>query len=482
MTDPMLIIERLRVTGPAGTPVLSDVSLVVGAGESVGIIGESGSGKTTLGLAALGVVRPGLSLAGGTVRLADHELLGLSERARRRLRRQRVAWLSQDPAAALTPTMPVHRQVSEMLNSPTPQQVADRLRALDLPTDPAFLRRLPRQLSGGQQRRVALARALASRPDLVLLDEPTASLDARSGLALIAEVSAAQRELGFALVLITHDLDLVARTCDRTLTLRAGRAVHEALPSSADTTDVNPVSRPWVSGPALLQVRDLRAGYGGAPVVRDISFDVAATEAVALIGPSGIGKSTVARTIAGLHSPTSGALTVDGSPLAPTAALRTADQRAAVQLVPQDSAGALHPRRSVRASVARPARLLRGLSRAKALAEADELLAKVGLHPELGARRPGELSGGQRQRVVLARALAARPRLLICDEVTSALDTVSASAVLDLLDDLRARLGIAVLHITHDRTIVRERCDRVIELVDGAGADQPQLSTTGGNS
>ncbi|WP_017579944.1 ABC transporter ATP-binding protein [Nocardiopsis valliformis] len=500
MTAETLVVENLSVTDPAGAPVLSGVGLRLSAGERLAVVGESGAGKSTLGLAALGVVRPGLRRAHGSVRVAGEDVFALSERARRRLRRTTTAWLSQDPASALTPTMAVRKLIAEQLGRASRAEVAERLRALDLPDDAAFQDRLPHQLSGGQQRRVALARALAASPRLVVLDEPTAGLDPAAARTLVTEVGRLQRELGFALLAITHDLGLMARECDEVLVLDGGRVADrgpDALVRIRADTGAEPTPRafvtdrrepasgqhapaPGIDGPEsgrmdtrpLLRVESLAVGHGAGDLLRGVDFEVAAGEAVALVGPSGSGKSTLARCLAGLHPPSSGTVALDGRVLAPRARRRTPDQRAHLQLVGQDPLGALHPRRSVRSSISGPARLLRGLSRAAADEEAIALLDLVGLPVGLGDRRPRELSGGQCQRVVLARALAVRPRLLVCDEVTSALDRATAREVTGLIDELRTHRGLAVLHVTHDPDVVRSGCDRVLALSDGTVADR----------
>ncbi|WP_165367449.1 ATP-binding cassette domain-containing protein, partial [Phytoactinopolyspora endophytica] len=320
MTRDVIVVDDLRVGSRTG-PVLTDVSYRLGAGERLAIVGESGAGKTTLALAALGVVRPGLRRLAGTVHLTGRDLFAIPERTRRALRRHSTAWLAQDPAAALTPTMPVGRQIAELLDSPSPERIADRLRAVSLPDDEEFRRRLPGELSGGQQRRVALARALAAQPQLVVLDEPTAGLDTVTSRAVVAEIERWQTELGFALLVVTHDLELAARSCDEVLVLHEGRMVeagptvdvltsprHEytrrlvdaypdaesgqraATHTSVDTTvDTSAHSR------QVLRADDVHAGFGATAVLHGVSVDIAAGECVAMIGPSGSGKSTLAR-------------------------------------------------------------------------------------------------------------------------------------------------------------------------------------------
>lgn len=484
MTTP-LDIAGLQIIGAARRPIVDGITLRVGPGERVGIVGESGAGKTTLALAALGIIRPGLRLSGGHVRLCGHDIFALPERGRRRLRRRDTAWLGQDPASTLTPTMRVDQQISELL-SPAERDhdtVRRRLDSVGLPTDAAFLHRLPAELSGGQQQRLALARALAPQPRLVVLDEPTSRLDSGTRSLIIAELDRLHREQHFALLVISHDLDLVARLADRIVVLRGGRQVEAGASGQTLRTPAHPYTRrlvdaypdprahhphpPPASDHAVLSVHSLAAGYGHGNVVHDVCLQVRPGEGLALVGASGSGKSTLARCLAGLHQPTSGQIRIADQILAPVAQRRSRTEHGRLQLIPQDPYGSLNPRRRIAATVARPLRLLHGIPRRQATAHAAELLHRVGLDADLARRRPAELSGGERQRVAIARALAARPRVLVCDEVTSALDPTVAEGILDLLDDLRRDDGLAVVFITHDLGLVRRFADTVAVLEDG---------------
>jgi peptide/nickel transport system ATP-binding protein len=484
MTTPLDVTD-LRVAGPAGRLVVDHIGLRLQAGERVGIVGESGAGKSTLALAALGIIRPGLRLCGGRVRLCGQDILALPERARRRLRRQHTAWLGQDPAATLTPTMRVEQQISELLD-PADRDAAAirrRLENVGLPTDAGFLRRLPSELSGGQQQRLALARALSREPRLVVLDEPTSRLDPGTRALVVAELDRLQRQQRFALLLISHDLDLVARLADRVLVLHDGVQVETGDCRQTLRSPAHPYTRRLVDaypdpradrhrvppGPdrAVLSVHGLTAGYGHGNAVHDVGFEVRPGEALAIVGASGSGKSTLARCLAGLHQPTAGQVQVAGHLLAQAAERRSPEQRGWLQLIPQDPYGSLNPHRRAGSAVARPLRLLHSASRRQATARAVELLHRVGLGADHAARRPAQLSGGERQRVAIARALAARPRVLVCDEITSALDPTVADAIVGLLDDLRRDEGIAVVFITHDLGLVRRVADTVAVLQDG---------------
>jgi peptide/nickel transport system ATP-binding protein len=330
----------------------------------------------------------------------------------------------------------------------------------------------------------------SGRPRALVLDEPTTGLDPAAKDLVLRQLDdlATRREL--AVVLVTHDLDAAVRLCGRVLVLRGGALVEQgpartvlttpatayvrelvrAVPSVAAT---GRPGRPAVTGPPVLRVRDLAAGHrqgrDDRPVVSGVSFEVRAGECLALLGPSGSGKTTVARCVAGTHRRSGGTVSLHGADLTAAVRDRTVDQRRRIQVVPQHPVGSLNPRRTIGATLMRPLRLLQGLDRAAARREAARLLAEVGLSADLLDRHPGRLSGGQSQRVAIARALAARPDVLICDEMTSSLDVRVQAAVLDLLDELRARFCPAVLLITHDAGVVARTADRVLVLDGGAG-------------
>lgn len=493
---PVLDICGLTVTRPDGHPVIDQISLRAAAGQRVAIVGESGAGKTTLALAALGILRAGLRRSAGTVTLAGRDVLALREGTRRRLRRAETAWLGQDPAGALTPTLPVAAQLTELLPRQPGQldDITGRLAAVGLPTDLPFRRRLPHQLSGGQQQRLALARALSATPQLLVLDEPTSRLDPVTRALVLDEIDRRQRQDGFAILLISHDLDLVVRLADHLLVLQDGRPVeagptgpllrHPAHPYTRRLCAAQPdpdrprslqeppaapttPGRPAEPARMGLVVENLCAGYGTQPVLHEVELHLTPGRVLALVGSSGSGKSTLARCVTGLHLPSSGRVELDGQILAGRASDRSRDQRGRLQLIGPDPAGALHPRRRIGATVARPARLLHGLSRAAARTRAEELLGLVGLPAELRTRLPHQLSGGERQRVAIARALAADPRILVCDEITSALDATVAADVLQVLAELRRHRGLAVLFITHDLALAARSADTVTVLDHG---------------
>ncbi|CAL9671674.1 ABC transporter ATP-binding protein [Streptomyces sp. enrichment culture] len=475
--DPIAVISGLSL-GPAagGPPVLHDARLTVPRGGVLGVVGRSGSGKSSLAYSLLGHVRPGLEVRAGTVRVA-----GLDPFARpdaRALRGRVVSYLGQDPASSLNPALRIGTQIAEAVRLRSSvtgahqvrSQVDALLRSVRLPADPAFRRRLPRQVSGGQAQRVALAVALAGRPGLLVLDEPTSGLDTvlADGMRdLLADVlSAGDRSA----LLVSHDPAWIASVADDVLRLEAGRIVAAGPPRApVPTPPSSPRRGSAGAGPrsarntgpgGALSVRGLDAAHGRTPVLHDITLTVPAGSCTAVVGPSGSGKTTLARCLAGLHRPARGSVEwrEDGA---------ERGRASPVQLVAQDARGALNPRESVGAALLRP---LRGVGRrcaADASREAVRLLRLVGLDAEVLDRRPGQLSGGQRQRVALARTLAAGPRVLVCDEITSALDPETAGAVLDLLDSLRHTLGVTVVMVTHDLAAAAGHAQRVVVLDSG---------------
>ncbi|WP_399880076.1 ABC transporter ATP-binding protein [Streptomyces sp. BBFR51] len=465
--------------GPAagGPPVLRDASLSLAAGQVLGVAGRSGSGKSSLAHGLLGHVRPGLEVRAGTVRVAGLDPFDRADA--RRLRGRVVSFLGQDPASSLNPALRIGTQIAEAvrLRSTVTEGVRARVEELllsvRLPADRNFRRRLPRELSGGQAQRVALALALAGRPGLLVLDEPTSGLDPVLADGMRALLAETLREGDRAALLVSHDPAWLGAVSDDVIRLEGGRIVGHAMqaaplpvqPSGASSDDGSPgetpcttVVEPEVTGG--LFVRELHAAHGRSAVLHDVTLTISASSCTAVVGTSGSGKTTLARCLAGLHPKAAGSVEWRGD--------ATPRRRGApVQLVAQDARGALNPRESVGAALTRPLRGLGGRSTGDAADEAVRLLGLVGLDADVLGRRPGELSGGQRQRVALARTLAARPRVLVCDEITSALDPETGGRVLDLLDELRRTLGLTVVMVTHDLTAAASRADQVVVLDEG---------------
>ncbi|MFE9662657.1 ATP-binding cassette domain-containing protein [Streptomyces sp. NPDC005955] len=459
-------VAGLTITASNGRLLLDGGTLRLVPGRVTALTGASGSGKTTLLRAIAGALPHGARRTAGRVEIDGRDVLDLGPDALRALRRHRLAYVGQDPATGLNPRMRVRGLLAETARDRDTAALVALLEEVRLPGDRAFLSRRPGELSGGQQRRVALARALARHPSVLLLDEPTAGLDP----ALRDEIADMLRHLArshrLAVALSCHDGDLVARLADEVVNLSP--AVSRRLGSPA-----RPVDRiaPAADAP-VLSVTGLHAAFrrrgADVPVLHDVGFSLAPGTVAGIAGASGSGKTTLVRAIAGLHRPTAGTVALSGALLAPTVSGRSREQRRRLQFVPQDPLGTLNPARPLGSAIGRPLRLHRRTAGRAATADrVRELLADVGLPAAFTDRYPSELSGGQRQRASIARALAADPDVLLCDEVTSALDASTAEAIMDLLEGLRGERGLSIVHISHDLRLLATRTDTMLVLAEG---------------
>lgn len=497
----LIRVENLRVVAcgeRSEVEIVKGVSFSLEKGEVLALIGESGSGKTTIALALLGYARRGCRLAGGVVQIGEHDMLALSEGELQSLRGNRVSYIAQSAAAAFNPAKKLIDQVVEgalihgLGSRPVLEAKAIELfRDLALPDPERIGQRYPHQVSGGQLQRVMAAMALISDPLLVVLDEPTTALDVTTQIDVLRAFKRVVRERGATAVYVSHDLAVVAQMADQIVVLNGGQIFEQSAtapllkgPAHAYTRSLLAAARPdttirppcGVAGDApLLTIQGLTAGYGnknqqGMPSIRvleDIDLTVRRGQAIGVIGESGSGKSTLARVVAGLLTPALGGLTFDGQPLGGSLSERTDEQFRRIQMVFQNADTALNPMHSVSNILSRPLKMYFGLKGAALRERIGELLDLVRLPRDLAERRPSELSGGQKQRVNLARALAAKPDLILCDEVTSALDTVVGAAILKLLRDLRQQLGVSYLFISHDISTVRALCDDIVVMYSG---------------
>jgi peptide/nickel transport system ATP-binding protein len=501
--EPLLSIEGLTVDLPSNADrphAVEDVTLTLHRDEIVCVVGESGSGKSVMSRAVLGLypsrhVRP----SAGRIVYRGQNLLEASPQAMRALRGNRIAMIFQEPMTALNPVMTIGRQIDEVLEqhgAGAPKARRERvlalLAAVNLPDPEAALRVYPHQLSGGQRQRAMIAMALALEPDVLIADEPTTALDVTTQAQILALIKEIQSRRRMGVLFVTHDFGVVAEIADSIAVMQSGRVVEQGPARKILGAPTHPYTRALLAAvprltpvarsgfddaPVVLEVTDLTKTYrtsggflGGAgrrvDALRSVSFSLRRGETLGIVGESGSGKSTVARCIARLLEPDSGAVRLDGVDIARLGRRALRPMRRRMQMVFQDPFASLNPRRTVGQLIAEGP-IVHGEAAAQAHRRALELLELVGLDPKSADRFPHEFSGGQRQRIGLARALALEPEILIADEPVSALDVSVQAQVLRLIADIRERLGLSVLFITHDLRVASQVCDAVAVMRNG---------------
>ena len=493
-TEPLVKISGLEIDGIADetrTRIINNVSLELNRGEVMGLIGESGAGKSTLGLAAMGFTRDGCEIVGGNIMFDGIDLVTATRDVKRRLLGKRIAYVAQSAAASFNPA---HKIINQHTEAPLCHGVSSRTEAeadaidlyerLRLPNPDEIGFRYPHQVSGGQLQRAMTAMAMSCRPDLIIFDEPTTALDVTTQIEVLVAIREIVQQFQTAAIYITHDLAVVAQMADRVKVLLRGDEVEEAdtrtmldAPREDYTKSlwaVRSFQRPQKSlakkgAVPVISLRNVTAAYGNNnPVVRDVSFDIHEGRTVAVVGESGSGKSTTARCITGLLPPVTGEIAFQNQVLPADYRKRSVDQLRQVQMIYQMADTALNPRKRIGEIIGRPVEFYLGLKGAEKRRRVEELLKLIEMDPkEYINRLPSELSGGQKQRIGIARALAAEPKFIICDEVTSALDQLVAEGILKLLTRLQEEMKLSYMLITHDLSTVRAIADEVVVMKDG---------------
>ena len=491
--DVLLSIKGLKIQGFSDEKwhdIINGIDLTLHAGEVLGLIGESGAGKSTLGLAAMGYTQPGCRITAGEIIFDGVDLTKLTDGEKRKFWGNRMTYVAQSAAASFNPA---RRLIVQTTASAIRAGIKDQASAyedaqqlygvLNLPDPKHIGERYPHQVSGGQLQRVMTAMAMSPRPDLLIFDEPTTALDVTTQVEVLASMRSIVEEFNTAAIYITHDLAVVAQMADVIKVLRYGNEVEEAptrqmlnAPQEEYTKSlwsVRSLEKTQQEAEAsILSLQSIDAAYGAEKVLHDVSIEVPKGSTVAVVGESGSGKSTAARVITGLLPQISGIVRFDGEDLPPALSNRSKDQKRRIQMIYQMADTAMNPRQTVREIIGRPLEFYLSMRGAEQTNRIVELLEMIELDASFMERLPGELSGGQKQRICIARALAAEPDFIICDEVTSALDQIVQEGILKLLLRLQEELGLTYLFITHDISTVKAIADQVVVMNQGEVVEQ----------
>ena len=491
--NPLIQINNLKIEGFSDEqwhPIIKGVNLTLKRGQVMGLIGESGAGKSTLGLAAMGYTQPGCRITGGEILFEGDDLASLRDSEKQKFWGNRMTYVAQSAAASFNPA---HRLIDQttasairfkIKNESDAKKDAQRLyEALNLPNPESIGDRYPHQVSGGQLQRVMTAMAMSPRPDLIVFDEPTTALDVTTQVEVLTAMKNIVEEFNTAAIYITHDLAVVAQMADVIKVLRYGNEIEEAetrkmltAPKEEYTKSLWSVrsleKKPVKVQKPILEIKNIDAAYGKFKVLHDVNISVPRGSTVAVVGESGSGKSTTARVITGLLPQLSGSIEFDGEVLPKRLEDRTKEQKRIIQMIYQMADTAMNPRQTVREIIGRPLEFYLGLKGKEKERRILELLEMIELDGQFIDRLPSELSGGQKQRICIARALAADPEFIICDEVTSALDQIVQEGILKLLMKLQKELNLTYLFITHDISTVRAISDQVVVMNLGEVVEQ----------
>ncbi len=475
-------------------PIVNHLSMTLHRGEILGLIGESGAGKSTFGLTALGYTKPGCRIVSGSINLDGVELVGQSDAELREIRGNKVAYVAQSAAASFNPAHTLAEQFAEspvqhgkMKMAEARKRSIELFRQLDLPDPEHIGERYPHQVSGGQLQRAMTAMALGSDPDIIIFDEPTTALDVTTQIEVLGAIKEAVKARNVAAIYISHDLAVVAQMADRIMVLRYGNLIEEgnaremlANPREAYTQKLLNVRSVRESRydhdkeDIQLKIENITARYPGisVDVLKNINVEIIKGKTVAVVGESGSGKSTLARVITGLLPPSQGSVKFHDRELTPLLRDRPKKDLQSIQMIYQMADVAMNPRHKIKDIIGRPVEFYLGIKGKAREQRVLDLLRHIELPEEFGERYPAQLSGGEKQRVCIARALAAEPELIICDEVTSALDQLVAEGILDLLLNLQKELNVSYLFITHDLATVKAIADEIVVMYQGAVVEQ----------